>query len=414
MRRYAMIAASLLLGMTAEAAVYDDAYIKDLEKRLAALENKSKTHNSKGSLELKTSDTILSVGGRIRMEMTYNNPSVGGSGGSNNWDIGFSPASVNTDPRGEEGELAMNAKESRIWLKTRKPTQYGVLLTLIEMDFYGAAGNEKGTNSHGPRLRHAYFTLGSLTAGQTNSLFMGSGAPDTLHAPMNDIVIRQPQIRWSQPFDESTLHFSLEQPESVLLDVNGTSVVPDDDHMPDIVAKYVMYGLWGELSLAGLARQIRADSEEIAPGKSDAKTGTAFHISGRLKTFGLDDLRFGFAAGDALGRYIGGASSVYPVGSIDAAGEITLQNTSGGHLSYQHGWSRTLRSTLAYGYVDADNGDDIPVTADKHADSTHVNIQWVPIQNGLIGLEYITAHRELENGEKYALDRIQFAASYDF
>ena len=393
---------------------YDDAYIRDLEKRLAALEDKSKTHNSKGSLELKTSDTTLSVGGRIRMEMAYNNPSTGGSGGANNGDIGLSPLSVNTDGRGEEGELAMNAKESRIWLKTRKPTEFGLLMTVIEMDFYGNNGNEKASNSHGPRMRHAYMTLDKLTIGQANSTFMGGPAPDTLHAPLNDISIRQPLIRWTESFDGSALHFALEQPESVLVDVNGTSVVPDDDHAPDFVVKYEMYGAWGQVSLAGMARQIRADSEEVAPDKADAETGTAFHFSGRLKTFGLDDVRFDFASGNALGRYIGAGLAAYPTGVVDGDGEIALQNISGGHLSYQHAWSKTLRSALAYGYVAAENDSKMGDTADKRASSTHLNIQWAPIQNGSIGLEYVKALRELENGDEYGLDRIQFAASYDF
>lgn len=414
MRRHIAFLTTTLLALAPQALAYDDAYIQELEKRLEALEAKSKTHSSKGSLELQTSDTTLSVGGRIRMEIAYNNPSVGGDGGSNNGDIGFSPASINTDGKGEEGELSMNAKESRIWLKTRKPTEYGVLLTVIEMDFYGYNGNEKTVNSHGPRMRHAYFSLGKLTAGQANSTFMGSGAPDTLHAPLNDIVIRQPLIRWSESFDSGALHLSIEQPESVLVDVNGTSVVPDDDHVPDLVAKYVMYGHWGEISLAAMARQIRADNEEVAPDKADAQTGSAFHLSGRLKTFGLDDIRFDYATGNALGRYIGAGLAPYAVGTIDGTGEISLQNISGGHLSYQHWWSKTLRSTLAYGFVATDNEEDIQDTADKRATSTHLNIQWAPIQNSSVGLEYIKATRELESGDEYSLDRIQFAASYDF
>lgn len=414
MAKRSALALALLIFVAGDAAAYDDVYIQSLEDRIMALEAKSKIHNSKGSLELQTSDTVLSVGGRIRMETAYSDPSVGGEGGANNWDIGLSPASVNTSPQGEKGELSMSAKESRVWLKTRKPTVYGVLLSLIEVDFYGSNGNEKGTNSHGPRLRHAYMALGGLTIGQANSTFMGSGAPDTLHAPMDDIVIRQPLIRWSQSFDEGSLDLSLEQPESILLDSAGGQVTPDDDRLPDFAAKYVLYGLWGEVSLAGIARQIRADSDIVA-GKSDTQTGGALHFSGRLKTFGVDDLRFGIASGDALGRYIGGASAVYAGGSIDNRGNIALQNTTGGHLSYQHWWSNEWRSTAAYGYVVTENNKNLlPGTADKRSHSAHINIQWSPIQNGLLGLEYIQALRELENGEEYTLDRFQFVASYDF
>lgn len=409
MRYYRPVLVSTALLLAAgNAAAYDDAYIKELEKRLEALEAKSKTHHhSKGSLELQSEETILSVGGRIRMEMAYNNPSAGG-----NSDIGFSPSSMTTSPEGERGELAMSLKESRFWFKTRKPTEYGMLRTLIELDFYGSEGNEKASNSHNPRLRHAYAMLGGLTLGQTNSTFMGSGVPETFHAPVSDITIRQPLVRWTTEFESGSLQIALEQPETVL-DTNDSQLVPGDDHAPEFVAKYVQHGLWGELSLAIMARQFRSDSDVIADKRS-TKNGGAVHLSGRLKTFGSDDFRFGIASGDGLGRYIGAGSALYAAGSIDADGEITLQNTNGGHLAYRHWWSKTLRSTVAYGYVQTENNSGVIATTDKRSASGHINIRWVPIQDGMIGLEYIQGYRELESDEEYTLDRIQAVASYNF
>lgn len=389
---------------------YEDADIRELEKRLAALESEHQ-----GKMELTHSDTVLLLGGRIRMDMVYNNPSVGGSGGSNNDDISLTPRSVNMNrPTGESGEVSMSAKESRIWVKTRKPTRYGPLLSTIEMDFYGSSGNEKASNAHAPRMRHAFLNVANLTFGQTSSTFMGSATAETLHPTVDEIAIRQPLIRWSRPFDGSVLHLAIEQPESLLVDSNGTTVVPDDDRAPDFIAKYVAHGVWGEVSLAAMARQIRADSETIAPEKADARLGTAFHFSGRLHLVSLDELRFDYAWGNGLGRYIGGGSAVYPAGRLDGEGRITLQNITGGHLAYRHGWSSAIRSVIAYGFVISDNDAKMPETTDSRSASTHLNIQWSPIRNGMLALEYIQVMRELESGNAHTLDRLQFAASYDF
>jgi hypothetical protein len=288
-----------------------------------------------------------------------------------------------------------------------------MLRTLIEMDFYGSAGNEKTTNSHNLRMRHAYVTLGGLTVGQANSAFMGSGAPDTFHAPLDDILIRQPLIRWTQPLGDGNVDISIEQPESVLDTNESTQMVPNDDQLPDLILKYVQYGSWGEVSLAAMARQLRADSDSIS-GKSDARIGSAFHLSGRIKTVGVDDLRFGIASGNGLGRYIGAVSALYAGGSIDESGTITLQTTTGAHLAYCHWWSEKLRSTAAYGHVVTQNNSGVFTATDKRADSTHLNLVWNPILNGMMGVEYIRANRELENGERYGLDRVQVVASYDF
>lgn len=61
------------------------------------------------------------------------------------------------------------------------PTPLGDLDTHVEVDFYGADGNESVSNSHGLRLRHTYFSVGCLLAGHTWTYFMNPAAlPETL------------------------------------------------------------------------------------------------------------------------------------------------------------------------------------------------------------------------------------------
>jgi len=364
-------------------------------------------HSGKGILELRSRNTTLSIGGRAKLSVIYNSASVGG--GSNNGDVFLFPGAIPLDDSGEDGQLTFSARDTRLWFKTRTPTDYGNLNTLLEIDFWGASGNERVGNSHSPRLRHAYIEWGNFTMGQTFTTFMNVSAfpeTNTLLAP-NMIMVRQPLIRWTKPFKRGNFQIALEQPESTLTDTTGARITPDDDRLPDIASKLSLYGDWGQASLSGLLREIRSDGASV----SDEAFGGAIHAGGRIKTFGRDNLRFGLSYGNALGRYV--ALNGFNAGSIDSQGRISLHTISNGHLAYQHWWNESLRSSFAYSQTQSDNDLSI-VPVNKKLSSYHLNLLWSPLSAVTLGLEYIHAMRTLENGLEGELDRFHFAASYNF
>ena len=354
---------------------------------------------SKGLLELKSADTTLTIGGRIIVDIMENSPSVGG--GNSAGDLAFIAGSIPMSEDGENEQLNFSARDTRFWLKTRTPTDYGMLQALIEADFAGTTANERTTTPHEPRLRHAYIDIANFTIGQTFSTFMGVGNADTLRSPVDVIHVRQPVLRWTKKLKKGSFQVALESPETTLTASDGKRVAPDDDKLPEFVAKYVRRGSLGVGSISAILRQIRSD--KAIGDISDNKVGGAVHIAGKIKTTGFDNFRFGFVYGDVVGRYA--FWNAFNSGDIDDDGKISLNTIKGGHLAYQHWWSDKLRSNIAYASLDSVN---------KKFQSYHINLLWTPIENTQFGVEFIRALREFENGSEGELNRWFFNARYDF
>jgi hypothetical protein len=67
----------------------------------------------------------------------------------------------------------------------------------MELDFWGSTtANESVSNGYNVRLRHAYFELGNLIFGQTNSTFMSSTPADSISTLVSDMLVRQSQLRY--------------------------------------------------------------------------------------------------------------------------------------------------------------------------------------------------------------------------
>ena len=106
-----------------------------------------------------------------------------------------------------------------------------------------------------------------------------------------------------------------------------------------LIAKYSFKGDWGNVSVAGLGRQLHTTLGNTA-------TGVGYSVAGRIKTFGKYDIRFQVHGGN-VGRYVG------VVSAADVVGEEAEETVS--YLaSYRHFWTEDLRSTVAYATAEAD------------------------------------------------------------
>ncbi len=369
--------------------------IEELEKKQAEAEQSKKLVSTeiaktekkgKGVIDLMSEHTTLTIGGRIQMETYYD------------WN------------ESNQGHLFYNVRDSRFWLKSRTQTDYGLLSATLEADFAGTAGNERISNSHNPRLRHAYINIAGLTMGQTNSLFNYIAAPDMLTEPLDDVFARQPQIRWTEKFDGGLFAISLEQPETTLMNSAGEQLTPGTDRFPDLVARYSWQGDWGVTSLAVLGREIRQDG--VVAGVSDEAYGGGFSLSGKYLFFDYDDLRFGINYGNALGRYLG--NNFFNAGSVDDQGKIHLIPSIGGHIAYRHWWNEAIRSSFAFAHLQAENNDVMPATSYKLGQSYSANLIWIPLENAQLGVEYYYQRRKAQSGLKTDASRLLFKASYDF
>lgn len=401
-----------------------------------AAEGKTKTApavtvgDAKGTFKIPGTDTSLGFGGFVKGDANYSSIGMGGDKiGNQNLVIAQIP--VGDNRLGEDSKTTFYAKESRFWLKSFTPSAWGDINTFLEVDFLGA----QEVSNYTPRLRHAYGSIGNFLAGFTWTTFLNVAAiPETLDpaGSIGELLnLRQPLVRWTQPFSVAgaPLEFqaAVESPKSRLWAdpslkestdaFNFTN--PNDEHYPDLLARLNYNPDWGSLSLAAMGRQIRYTKQ--GAGREQEAWGGAASLTGRINTFGLDNVRFMLGYGDVYGRYA--AFNAFEDAALDASGRLQLVKVYSATLAYQHWWDKAWRSTLAYGYTAADqpefvrqavnlNGTIAEMT--QRGQSAHINLLWSPWLTTTFGLEYFYALRERADGQTGDLHRVQFSSRFNF
>ncbi|MEP6940899.1 MAG: DcaP family trimeric outer membrane transporter [Rudaea sp.] len=368
---------------------------------------------TKGSFKLPGSNTSVTLGGYVKLDAIFTNPSAGvGSTADQELEAPNIPVGANAKS-GERNQLKFHARQSRLFGATATPTPWGELTTYVEGDFFGTAGTETVSNSNGLRLRHAYGTLGGLLAGQTWTTFSDPATyPETLDfgGPVGVVFARQAQVRWTQAFSGGRWSLALENPETVASLPSGASFRGDDDRLPDFAANVHFDTSFGKYSIAGIARQLRVDSPS-SPAVREQKLATAFGVNGVIPSFGKDDLRFSAYAGNGIGRYsIGFLSDAL----VDADSHLVAPTQWLAMAAYRHYWTANLRSTLALSGVGVSNPAGAASGVNKSSESAHLNVIWSPTPQSNVGLEYIFARREVQGGDSGNLNRVQASAQYFF
>lgn len=394
------------------------AQLEAVQKRLAELERKQQATapanvvtggDIPGSFKLPGSDTSVKLGGYIKLDTVFSSRSAGvNSQGDQLLSAGLIPVGPGAGDN-ERRQVTIHARQTRANLFTSTPTRWGPLTTLLEGDFFGADGTETVSNSHGFRLRHAYGSLGSLSAGQFWTNFMNVAMlPDTVDfgGSTASLFIRQAQLRWTEKFATGEWAVSLENPESAIATPGtATAFRADDDRVPDIVGSVKFGNFW----LAAIARNIRIDSA-AAPAADQDEWGGGLAFAGKIP-IGRDDVRFLVYGGNAIGRYRAG---LFVDGVLDSAGQLSLPDVVGGLVAYRHLWNASLRSNLVLSATRADLPSGSFGGLTESANSLHANLIWAPWKAVELGAEFIHAKREVESGNSGSLNRVQLFAKYDF
>ncbi|MGZ8946906.1 MAG: DcaP family trimeric outer membrane transporter [Methylococcaceae bacterium] len=164
------------------------------------------------------------------------------------------------------------------------------------------------------------------------------------------------------------------------------------------------------MSFAVLGRQIRYSNTS---GFQQAAWGGSVSLAGKINTFGLDNIRFMTHYGNGHGRYMT-TPNTFADAALNSSGSLDLVTAYGAMLSYQHWWSKQWRSSLTYGFAQADQPSYVNSVLNRQVQSIHVNLLWSPISQAMMGVEYIYATRELLDGRAGDLQRLQFSALYNF
>lgn len=383
---------------------------RDVAARTDAMEAQMAEAEEESGLGFSVGGTRVSFGGYVKVDAVTQRTSGGQIPGGSILRDFLIPAAIPVGGPASGFDTDFNARQTRFFFDT--VTEVGddhTLSSHIELDFQVTdGGDERISNSYAPRVRQAYITYDNWLLGQAWSTFQNVGAlPDTLDfigTTPGTVFVRQPMVRYTN----GGLQIAVEQPETTVTAPDGSRVLPGDDTLPDIVARYNFNGL----AIAGILRTLRVSDDDFGLG-TDSALGYGVSVSGRVPLGPRDDFRFMATVGDGLGRYIG--LNIVNDAAITPEGDLDPIFTYSGFAAFRHVWSDELRSTVAGSYFRADN----PVALTGLGVTDEVwnamgNIIYSPVPPLDLGVEYMYARRELESGLSGNLQRVQLSAKYRF
>jgi len=323
------------------------------------------------------------------------------------------PSTIPVGGEGEGAGLDVHARQTRFFFGANHDLdENNTLGAYVEFDFLVTpGGNERVSNSFSPRMRHAYLKWNDWLVGQTWSTYMDvSTLPESLDfiGPAGSTTfMRQPQIRYTN----GGLAIALENPETTVSpNGGGGRFETDDGLLPELAMRYRWAGDWGHLQLGGLLRQLAF--EDAALGVDDEQTGWGVSLSGKF-ALGRDDLRWMVHHGDGMGRYVG--LNFANAAVIDKNNELENISSTGAFVAYRHLWNERWRSNAVISYLDVDNPVEFTgMSANQSNWSGQINLLYSPVKPLTLGIEYLMAERELENGLSGRLNRLQLSGKYVF
>ena len=174
----------------------------------------------------------------------------------------------------------------------------------------------------------------------------------------------------------------------------------------------------GHVQAAVLARRIRAEPRD-AVNETVSTTGIGANVSGHVFTKwreSRDNFNFAVNVGTGIGRYItdlgslGGQDAVYD-SETNALEPLPVFSF---YLGFQHWWTKGLRLTWTYGFVNVNNLE-IQTTDSLHRTNRGtVNLAWSPILRIDLVLEYLAGTRKNKDGESGFSDQIQVGGTFRF
>lgn len=401
--------------------------VMQAETRVAALETKPAAPPPAVAAApdgFKSGSTRINLGGFIKV-VSSNSRFSDGSVATNSLGRDFYlPQAIPTGNNPASRVQDFSAKQSRLWLTLNTDVAGHAVKGYIEADFQtspGTQGSQRTTNGYNLALRRAFMQVDRWTFGQDWSTFQYTGAlpesTDFVGATEGTTFVRQPLVRYSAPLGKgTTLHVSVENPESGTANAGSAALVENGkDRMPDLAARLAYAGKLGELSLSGLARQVRVENNGVS---ADA-FGWAVSAGGKLflASSKSSDLRVLATYGHNAGRYIGlnfAPDAVYVAGDNRLASVNEFAALAAVRVGLAPGVrTNFIGSIQTVDYANALTLADVG-TFNKRAWSLAANLFYSPVKMIDLGVEYRHGERELVNGDTGQLDRIEFAAKYSF
>jgi len=357
-----------------------------------------------GYFRLPGTKTFMKIGGYAKSDFTFDPRPAGDQ-------ERFIPASIPIPtPTANVSNSTVSVRPSRINVEFLVPTEWArTLKFFLEVDFFGSSSTT-------PRLRHAYAQGKNLLIGQTFSNFMDPDAgPDTLdfQGPNSWVSIRNPQMRYTFRFGKkTTTSIAIEKPSSDVAFKTPEFSVQPNSPSPDGTVQFRHEMDFGHVQLSALFRDIAAF---LPDGRSDSVFGWGFNLAGLFK-IGKDNFVYQGAYGNGLERYINDTSGLGIDATVISAQKPQLEAvpvvaTYGG---YQHYWLPKLRSSLVYGFLQAQNTPAQTKSAFHRSEYSAANLIWSPIAQLSFGTEFLYGWRVNQDRSTGNAPRIQLSMKYNF
>ncbi|MAK64533.1 MAG: hypothetical protein CMF75_07330 [Maricaulis sp.] len=357
-------------------------------------------------------DTRVSIGGFVDADYHVTDISDGEIAPNSIARDFYIPGAIPVGGSGDGGaDGDFTAQGSRFFLTTETPTENGSVRGRIEMDFLGSpGGDERVSNSYNPRLRVAWLEHGHWRFGQDWSTFQNTSAiPESASFLVGSdgmIFVRQPQLRYTN----GNWQLAIENPDTTVTPYGGGARInAGDGALPDVVVRYNHSGPRGNLSVAGLVRNLAYET----PGMDASAMGWGVSASGRLNLGEGSDIRASLTYGEGVGRYIG--LNAVNGAVVTAAGDLEAIPVLGGLAAWRQMLDEDRRINLGVSWLEADN--DVTLTgmsATRSVRSAFANYMVDIAPRVTVGAELLFGEREIESGATGSLSRITFSTKYNF
>ena len=447
----AVIAASL----PASAGDIDDmrAQIQALQDKIAKIEVQEQRRvapaaaveagSKPKSWKLPGTNTSMNIGGFAILQFDYDVNGVSSYGPANAPVDGTANAN-------RQGNFDMSARQSRFFISTSTPTDWGDLVTHIEIDANGSGPSSTGnkpqySNGQGAalRLRKAYGMLGPVLAGMETTTFFvpGAGERTDVATPfVGGSAFRLGMVRYTHSFGGGTmLRIGIEDPIGInetaanagVLALNGSTKPAGTavsgtgsslDEVPTFVGQLSHAWSSGSAGVSFMARKITVDDGN-ALNDSTISWGVGYGAGWIINK----QFRIGAQGiyGKAMGMYSGGSPVlVTSTGSTPNTFSIDGVTTYGGSAFIQWRFTDTMRTNILYGReqygydgAKSDLTAGSPVAAGNPVNYTQqiaANIMWQPVPAVNIGLQYMYTIASINNSPNAKQSRLELAFRYSF
>ena len=362
----------------------------------------------RGYFRLPGTGTLIKLGGFVKTDVFVDANQAGSYYGA------YVPSSFPSSPQPHTVNATVSARPSRFYTEFRQPVHGGTdtVKGYLEFDFLG---NYERTSL---RLRQFYAQYKNVLVGQAWSAFGDPDAfPDTLEfeGPPGVIAMRQPQVRYTQPLGKQhSIGLSVERSgvDTPFSTQFGSPV--GSSLWPDLVGFYRYENDYGHVQFSFLSRSVGGVvPHSTIPDLKNHVQGYGGSLSGvwRLGK-SKDNLVFQAILGKGISNYYNDNFGLGSDAGFNAHGTLVATPTGSGQGGYQHYWSKLVRSTFSYGYLQINNTAGDPPTNYHISHYATGNIMVQPSVSLVFGAEYVYGSLLRKNDFKWVAPRIQASVTY--